>query len=162
MAKQLITRQAAQEFGNLWVKTLRQELLDVRPYSKFATGNLSRSINYKLITKGKSVIDIQLNAEYYLNFIDKGVSGTERKYRTPYSYKQKPPPIKPLLSWASAKGLPKEVAYASRWSIFRFGLKPTNVINKTIRTIEFRSRWVNRFEQEMVQTILDNVKEKFK
>jgi hypothetical protein len=162
MAKKLVTRQAYQEFGELWVKTLRNELRDIRPYGKYATGQLNRSINYKLLTKGKDVVNIQLNAEYYLNFIDQGVSGTQRRFRTPYSYKQKPPPIGPLLKWASAKGLPEEVAYASRWTIFRFGLKPTNVITKTIRTIEFRSRWVNKFENEMVQTILDNVKEQFK
>jgi len=162
MAKQLVTRQAYEEFGKLWVKTLREQLRDIRPYAKYASGRLDKSINYKLITRRKDVVDIQLNSEFYLNFIDKGVSGTERRFRTPYSYKQKPPPIRPLLQWARTKGLPKEVAYASRWTIFRYGLKPTNVITRTIRTIEYKSRWVNKFEDELVEKILNNVKEQFK
>ena len=41
----------------------------------------------------------------YGNFQDKGVSGTEKKYNTPYSYKSKMPPVKPLADWAKAKGL---------------------------------------------------------
>ena len=41
----------------------------------------------------------------YGNFIDKGVSGTEKKYDTPYSYKSKMPPIKPLADWAKRKGI---------------------------------------------------------
>ena len=41
----------------------------------------------------------------YGNFQDKGVSGTEKKYDTPYSYKSKMPPIKPLAEWAKRKGI---------------------------------------------------------
>jgi hypothetical protein len=162
MYKKLVTKKALKEFGELWVSTLRDELRNISPFGKYATGKLDKSINYKILERSMNVFDIQLNSEFYLNFIDKGVSGTEKRFRTPYSYKDKPPPIKPLLKWASVKGLPKEVAYASRITIFRFGLKPTNVINRTIRHIEYRSRWVNRFEDEMVKTILDDIKERFK
>ena len=41
----------------------------------------------------------------YGEFQDKGVSGTEKKYDTPYSYKSKMPPIKPLADWAKRKGI---------------------------------------------------------
>jgi hypothetical protein len=41
----------------------------------------------------------------YGDFQDKGVSGTEKKYNTPYSYKSKMPPIKPLAEWAKRKGI---------------------------------------------------------
>jgi hypothetical protein len=41
----------------------------------------------------------------YGNFQDKGVSGTEKKYDTPYSYKSKMPPVKPLAEWAKRKGI---------------------------------------------------------
>lgn len=161
MSKKLITRRALDEFGQLWVKTLREQLREVRPWGKYATGRLDRSINYKILERGKNY-DIKINSEFYLNFIDKGVSGTERKFSTPYSYKSKKPPIAPLLRWARAKGLDEEVAYKARWTIFRFGLKPTNVINKTIRDIEFRSRWVNNFENHIVENILNDIKERFR
>jgi hypothetical protein len=160
MSKKLVTKRAYEEFGKLWVKTLREELKNVRPFPKYNTGKLDKSINYKILDRGKNV-ELQINAEYYLNFIDKGVSGTERKFNTPYSYKSKKPPISPLLKWARAKGLGDDVAYKARWTIFRFGLKPTNVINKTIRHIEFRSGWVNRFEEHIAQNILNNIKSRF-
>ena len=41
----------------------------------------------------------------YGTFQDLGVSGTEKKYDTPYSYKSKMPPIKPLADWAKRKGI---------------------------------------------------------
>jgi len=41
----------------------------------------------------------------YGTFQDKGVSGKEKKYNTPYSYKNKMPPIKPLAMWAKGKNI---------------------------------------------------------
>jgi hypothetical protein len=40
-------------------------------------------------------------------------------------------------------------------------LKPTNVINKTIREIEYRSKWINKFEESITTEIILNVKEAF-
>lgn len=50
-------------------------------------------------------IAVEFEMEDYGVFQDKGVSGTEKKYNTPYSYKSKMPPVKPLADWAKAKGL---------------------------------------------------------
>lgn len=148
------------EFGKLWVKTLREQLNTTKPFPKRATGNLINSINYRVNEKGENWT-LTLYSEDYLKFVDKGVSGTQRKYNTPYSYKTKKPPISVIKQWVRTKGIPDEAAFPIQNKIFRFGLKPTNVINKSIREIEYRSRWINKFEESLTTEILNMVKESF-
>ena len=79
----------------------------------------------------------------YGNFQDKGVSGTEKKYDTPYSYKSKMPPIKPLAEWAKRKGIKlrdekgkfkkggyKTLGFLIARSIQRKGIKPSLFFTK--------------------------------
>lgn len=148
------------EFGKLWVKTLREQLITTKPYPKRATGQLYNSINYR-VTQKQDDWTLTLLSEDYLKFVDKGVSGTQRKYNTPYSYKTKKPPISVIKQWTRVKGIPEEAAYPIQNKIFRFGLKPTNVINKSIREIEYRSKWINKFEESISNEILNWVKESF-
>lgn len=103
-----------------------------------------------------------LYSEDYLKFVDKGVSGTQRKYNTPFSYRSKKPPISVIKQWTRIKGIPEEAAFPIQNKIFRFGLKPTNVVNKSIREIEYRSKWINKFEESITTNILEIVKEGFK
>ncbi len=77
-------------------------------------------------------------AENYLTFVDKGVSGTEKKHATPYSYRTKYPPIQAIKQWTRLKGMPEEAAYGIQRNIFRFGMKPTNVI-KIVIDIAFKA-----------------------
>lgn len=161
MAKQLITKQALDEFGKIWVKTLKEQLINNRPYAKNATGALVNSVSYRLKQNEQSNWEITLLSEDYLKFVDKGVSGTIRKYNTPFSYKTKKPPISKIKNWVQVKGIPKEAAFPIQNKIFRFGLKPTNVINKTIREIEYKSKWIQKFEGDIANTIIENVKEQF-
>jgi hypothetical protein len=81
-------------------------------------------------------------ANDYLKYVDQG--------RKPGTY----PPIQAIQRWVAIKGLPKEAAWAIRTNIFKFGIKPTRVIDKTKRAIEL-SRNVNRiYEQRMVDNIV--------
>lgn len=160
MAQKLIRKQALDEFGKLWVKTLRDELLNNKPFPKRASGKLVDSINYKLINTPEGT-NLQLLAEDYLTFVDKGVSGTEKKYNTPYSYRTKYPPIQEIKRWVRLKGIPQEAAYPIQNKIFRFGMKPTNVINKTIRFIEYKSKFKSKFEDEIANNILEEIKSLF-
>jgi hypothetical protein len=79
----------------------------------------------------------------YGDFQDKGVSGTEKKYNTPYSYKSKMPPIKPLAEWAKRKGIKlrdekgkfkkggyKTLGFLIARSIQRKGIKPSLFFTK--------------------------------
>jgi len=160
MAKRLIRKQALDEFGKVWVETLRNELLNNKPFPKRASGRLINSINYKVIQTPNGD-ELRLFAENYLTFVDKGVSGTEKKHATPYSYRTKYPPIQAIKQWTRLKGMPEEAAYGIQRNIFRFGMKPTNVINKTIRYIEYRSKWKTKFEGEIADDIIAEIKLRF-
>ncbi len=50
-------------------------------------------------------IALEFEMEDYGVFQDKGVSGTEKKYNTPFSYKSKMPPVKPLADWAKNRNI---------------------------------------------------------
>jgi len=69
---------------------------------------------------------------------DKGVSGTERKFNTKFSYKNKMPPIKPLADWAKfrrirlrnkkgqfSKGNYNTIGFLIARKIFKEGIKPS-------------------------------------
>lgn len=86
----------------------------------------------------------------YMEFQDKGVSGTKKKYNTPYSYKTKRPPAKAFDKWAVRRGLaPRDekgrfqsrqsLNYALAATIFKFGIKPslffTNAFEKHFKYI---------------------------
>ena len=60
-----------------------------------------------------------LTSEDYLKYVDKG--------RKPGSYV----PIRALKKWTRFRNIPENAAYAINQKIFRFGIKPTNVIKKT-------------------------------
>lgn len=88
-------------------------------------------------------IAVEFEMEDYGVFQDKGVSGTEKKYNTPYSYKSKMPPVKPLADWAKSrnirlrdekgkfkKGNYNTIGFLIARSIYRKGIKPSLFFTK--------------------------------
>ena len=100
---EFITPQKLKEFGRDYVKILTRELLRAR---KDATGQLIRSLNYKIVEDAE-IIRIEILSAPYLEWVDKG------RKRGTY------PPIKPLIQWANIKGLPEQAAWAVRQNIFK-------------------------------------------
>jgi hypothetical protein len=138
----LITPQKMKEFGRDYVKILTRELLRA---GKDASGQLIRSINYKIVEDAE-IIRMVILAEKYLEFVDKG--------RKPGTY----PPIEPLLRWARVKGLPQGVAYAAQKNIFKFGIKPTNVLRRAQLRIETFREYQARYERGVVDAIVKSIK----
>jgi len=77
----------------------------------------------------------------YGYFQDKGVSGTKRKYNTPFSYTNKMPPPKAFDKWIIKKGIAprnkegkfqtrKRLQFAIARSIFEKGIKPSLFFTK--------------------------------
>lgn len=127
MNDKIFGKKLLDQFGNDYVNTLTKLLLR---YNKKASGNLINSLDYR-IRREAQTIQIIIQANDYLSYIDKGVSGTERKFNTPFSYTTKMPPLSALSKWASLKGISQDRVYGIQRSIFKFGIKPTNVIEKT-------------------------------
>ena len=143
---QFITPQKIKEFGRDYVKILTRDLLRA---GKDASGNLIRSIDYRLVEDAE-IIKMEIMSLPYLEWVDKG--------RKPGSY----PPIKPLVQWVKIQGLKPEIAYAIQKSIFKFGIKPTNIIKKVVREFETSSTLQKRYEEEVVNYIIKNINDKYK
>ena len=79
--------------------------------------------------------------EDYGMFQDQGVSGTKKKYNTPFSYKSKRPPIKPIEDWVTKRRFQfrkengkfmsyKSTAFLITQGIFKKGIKPSLFFTK--------------------------------
>lgn len=149
MAKQdqLISERKMREFGRDYVKILGRFLLSNKPFAKVASGALLNSLDYRLVDDAKN---IQIIANKYLQYVDKG--------RRPGSY----PPIQAIKQWASIKGIPQSAVFPIARKIFKFGIKPTNVIQKTVREIETSRTIRKKYEDEGVNNLINRINEEFK
>ena len=108
--------------------------------------NVSKELYNSLkgnVTVMPNSIAVEFEMEDYGIFQDKGVSGTEKKYNTPFSYKSKMPPVKPLADWAKnrnirlrdekgkfKKGSYNTIGFLIARSIYRKGIKPSLFFTK--------------------------------
>ena len=109
---------------------------------------LGKNVDKKLYDSLGSEVEVGANSfrlaftmEDYGVFQDKGVSGTQKKYNTPFSYKSKMPPAKPITDWVTRKGFQfrkpdgkfmsyKQTSYLVRSAIFKNGIKPSLFFTK--------------------------------
>jgi hypothetical protein len=131
----IIPSNLQKQFGNDFIKILIKYLMANK---KKSSGDLINSLSPKLQDTAAK-IQIQIESMDYLNYVDKG--------RKKGSYA----PIKSLLKWASMKGLSDGAAFAVQQKIFKFGIKPTNVINKAI--FEFENGFENKYGSEIIKDI---------
>ena len=133
------TNNALNRFAKHVIQQSRTNLTKGRKNYKKSLYNSLRS---ELTTSPNSFSLVFIMNEYGV-FQDKGVSGTEKKYNTKFSYKNKMPPIKPLADWAKfrgirlrnekgqfAKGNYKTIGYLIARSIQKKGIKPSLFFTK--------------------------------
>jgi hypothetical protein len=105
-----------------------------------ASKGLYESTKYDLTVSPNSFI-LSFDLENYWQFQDSGVSGTERKFNTPFSYKTKKPTAQIFEKWAKLKGIKprnkqgkfttyKSFGFAVATAIFKRGIKPTKFFTK--------------------------------
>ena len=103
--------------------------------------------------------------EDYGMFQDKGVSGKKKKYDTPFSYKNKRPPIGPLAQWAKKKNIRlrddqgkfkkgnyNTIGFLISKSIFEKGLKPSLFFTKPFE------RAIKRLPEDLQDAFGEDIK----
>ena len=107
---------------------------------KNVSSELYNSLNFN-IEENNNKTSLSFEMEDYGKFQDKGVSGTEKKYNTPYSYTNKMPPTKAFDKWVIRRGIAprgKGGAFAKRQSlkfliarsIYKKGIRPSLFFTK--------------------------------
>lgn len=111
---------------------------------------LYKSLGYDLDV-GKNSFSLSFETPPMLEygiFVDSGVSGKKRKYNTPYSFKNKMPPRKPILDWVNSKRLrlrdketgkfkkggQNSLAFLIQRHIYNEGLKPSLFFTKPFKS----------------------------
>lgn len=133
------TQQALEDFKKYVIQQARTNLTKGK---KNVDGNLYKSLQ-GFVEKSPAGFRLYFEMEDYGMFQDKGVSGVKKKYNTPFSYKSKMPPIKPLQLWAKKrnirlrdekgqfkKGNYKTIGFLIARSIFEKGIKPSLFFTK--------------------------------
>jgi hypothetical protein len=106
--------------------------------------NSSRKLYDSITSEIKAMpnsLRLYFDMEEYGFYQDKGVSGTKRKYDTPFSYTNKMPPPKAFDKWIVKKGIAprkkdgkfttrKGLQFAIARSIFEKGIKPSLFFTK--------------------------------
>lgn len=117
MSKGLITKhstitQVLEDFGNEMQTDLRAELVKDKAY---VSGDLAEQIEFTSVINGQGFV-FSLRLKDYYDYVNQGVSGTDKKRNTPYSYMQSSKiPFYFAKQWMNNKGLflPKGTAFTS-------------------------------------------------
>ena len=131
------TYQALNAFKKFVVQQSRSRLTKGR---KNVNKKLYNSIDGDVKVSANS-ISLSFYMEDYGVFQDKGVSGTKKKYNTPFSYTSKRPPRKTLEEWISKRRFQfrdkkgkfmsyKSMSFLIQRSIFEKGIKPSLFFTK--------------------------------
>lgn len=135
MNEEQALKEALLIFGKEYVNELTNQL---RKLDKVATGDLIRSLDVRLIkTAFGTIYTIELLAENYLQFVDAG--------RRPGKFA----PVRALQKWARVKGIPQRAVYPINLKIKEQGIKPTHVLDKTLKRMDQNRRALNQLEDDL-------------
>jgi hypothetical protein len=154
-------QKALEVFRDRVVKESKQGL---RRRKKVVSGNLLNSIKGSPVNVTQNSLQFNISMADYGTFQDKGVSGTEKKYNTPYTYRDKMPPTRALDGWTVRKGIAprdekgrflsrKTLTFLIARSIYRNGIKPSLFF-----TTPFK-RYVKDLPEEIAEAFALDVEE---
>ncbi len=145
---ELIKDKNTREYGADYVKILTRLLLSA---GKRSSGKLIKSLSSKVQDDARKV-QLILESENYLENVDKG--------RKPGKY----PPISAIGKWAKINGIKEESVFPIAHKIFKFGIKPTNIIDKSIK--QFEQILIPKLEDDVAinteNIVFDKMKNEFK
>lgn len=146
-------RNELESFRDLVIKESRNNLKTMR---KDTFGKLSKSLKGN-IKVSKNSFEFDFSMEQYGMYQDKGVSGTKKKYNTPYKYTNKMPPPSALDKWIVKKGIAprnekgqlvsrKGLKFAIAKKIYMHGIKPSLFFTKPFE--KYYKRLPNQLQQK--------------
>jgi len=131
------TRKILNSFAKYVIQQAKSNLTKRK---KNVSKSLYNSLDYKILQDSSGSI-LQFLMEEYGAYQDQGVSGTKKKYNTPFAYTTKRPPASAFDKWSIRKGIAprqdggkfakrKGLNYAIAKSIFEKGIKPSLFFTK--------------------------------
>ena len=119
---------------------IQQSRSNLSKGKKNVSKELYNNLGYEISQSG-STMSLGFDMVDYGKFQDRGVSGTEKKYNTPYKYTNKMPPAKAFDKWTVRKGIAprgkggkfekrKGLNYAIAKSIYKKGIRPSMFFTK--------------------------------
>lgn len=124
--------EALKEFAKEYVLELKSR---ISKNGHLATGDLYNSIEAHVIkTAMGTSYTINIKAVDYLKYVDEG--------RKPGTY----PNIGAISKWATLKQIPQTAVFPIAHSIMLNGIKPTNILAKTVNTLQ-KGRGINNLEK---------------
>lgn len=122
------TEKALQEFVKSIVDESKENL---NTKGINASGDLNKSIKGN-VNVGDNSIEVTIEGENYLKFIDRGVKGVKGgRSLSGYAYTNKKPPVRFLQTWLKQKSgkfrqrNQRSIAFAIQNKIYNYGIKPT-------------------------------------
>ena len=138
------------------VKLAKQNLANA---NAIASNSLAQSITVEPITLTDSSFVVAIKANDYWKFVDLGVKGAKSSSRapnSPFQYRDKRPPIRPIQEWIAFKSIPlqgRDKIAANR----SFAINIANKIRREgLRATNFMS---NAVTEDMVSVLTENIAE---
>lgn len=119
---------------------IQQSRSNLTKGKKNASKELYNSLGYEVSESAKGT-SMAFKMADYGTYQDRGVSGTEKKYNTPYSYTTKMPPRKAFDKWIVRKGIAprgkggkflsrQSLQYLIARAVYKKGIKPSLFFTK--------------------------------
>jgi len=138
------------------VKLAKQNLVNSKA---IASNDLAQSINIDPISLTDTSFVVAIVANDYWKFVDLGVKGANSSSRapnSPFQYREKRPPIRPLQEWIAFKGIPME-GRDKKAANRSFAINIANKIRREgLRATNFMS---NAVTEDMVAVLTENIAE---
>ena len=153
----MLVRENTKEYLNSFAKyVIQQSRSNLSKQNKNVDKKLYNSLD-KQIEVGANSFRLAFLMEDYGTFQDKGVSGIQKKYNTPFSYKSKKPPLKPITDWVKKRRFQfrkdngkfmsyQSTAFLVRNGIFKNGIKPSLFFTKPF------DKAFERLPDELIET----------
>lgn len=153
-------RIAMEKYGEELIVELAVQL---KKADKIATGNLIKSLDYDLIEALDTIV-VNIKSLNYLDVVDGGRK--KNKKAPPQEAIIKWINVKPLPRWKDKKGRPiskKSQAFLIARAIKQNGIKPTNVIKKSINKLrKIQAKLISEAAgadiRQLVQNVLTNAR----